>query len=371
MQKIIIYSEISWAFLDQRHHHLARYLVRAGFNVEFVERVVNRVPSTKELATVFLGLTKSFFLRKNSNRPPKPTPEGLKLRRSKFLPQHFFLFKLWNYVLWFLSERHRQRGAILYSFVDNPVIFGGSLKYLSTHRLAVFDVIHNWWSFPWNTNHHKEAAAQTIMLSDKIITDSFSLKIRFPQYLSSAHVMLPGVSETWLRKNKLDSAKELINPKAAFFGNLRANSDLAFVQTVAQCIRLEIFGLVSNDARKLLKTAYVNGPLNVDELVHKLSEFQIILLPYNRDEFSQTISPAKYFEALATGALIVTRAKLSNLPGFDQFCLTVDNEQGKDLKELLLKSLETHVAQRKSQVEFSRKHLWESRFAELLRFLDI
>ena len=143
MKKIIIYTEIDWNFLDQRHHHLARYFADLGYKVEFVERVYSRLPSPMMLLRV---LIKS--IRKSNKDYIKPRPNGIALRKSLFLPDISIIFSIYNYLLWFFYERKKQEDAFIYSFVDNAFILGKKLVKFKKYNQSFFDIIHNWWEFP-------------------------------------------------------------------------------------------------------------------------------------------------------------------------------------------------------------------------------
>ena len=55
--KVVIYSEIDWSFLEQRHHFIARRFRDEGFEVVFYQRVVGRIPTIRDIRV----LLKSFL----------------------------------------------------------------------------------------------------------------------------------------------------------------------------------------------------------------------------------------------------------------------------------------------------------------------
>ena len=61
-KSMLIYSEVTWDFLDQRHHKLARYAAKNGYHVEFIQRVTSRIPPMREI----IKIIKTKFLSKNS-----------------------------------------------------------------------------------------------------------------------------------------------------------------------------------------------------------------------------------------------------------------------------------------------------------------
>ncbi len=359
LKKIIIYSEVSWNFLEQRHHHLARYAASAGWSVEFVSRVYSRFPSFKDIFYRFfrfkIKTVKNSFNTKN-------IPQNIVLRRSLFLPSTTVLSSMFNLIIWFILERKRQRNTIVYSFIDNPYIVGNGSKY-SLFKTSVFDIIHNWWSFPWNAKSHIRLVGKCLTCYEKIVTDSPHISAKLEKEQCFHMLMLPGVTYDWLH-----CSSESLVPKALFFGNLRRNSDLNLVKIVSKCLGLDIIGLVDPSVTNEIGRAKYLGNFNGEAIFQVIKNYNILLLPYNNSDFSKTIAPAKYFEALATGSLVITCADMSHLPGFHDFIFKV-NIGSRNLKEQLSERLISHRRIRDDQISFAKKNLWNHRF-ELL-FADL
>ena len=209
--------------------------------------------------------------------------------RSHFLPSFNPLFNLYNIIYWSLRHRKLQDGAILYSFSNNPAVHGfGRTK----AKFTVFDVIHNWWSYPWHGQYHK-LFNETLPTYDKIITDSPLIQAKLQTAGFASSLMLPGVSEHWLDDNPFCDSK---NARVCFFGNLRGNSDLDFVHLVHERLGLQIFGRIDASAGNLGHLFSSVSVVANEELPRKLAQYNVVILPYKNDEFSITISPAKYFE---------------------------------------------------------------------------
>lgn len=359
MKKIIIYSEISWDFLDQRHHHLARYAANAGWSVEFVSRVVSRFPSCQDFIYRIFGssIKTSSHLSEGKNIPPNIT-----MRRSFYLPSTTFLSSMFNFILWFLWERKKQNGAVVYSFIDNPYLVGNGSKF-KLYKTSVFDIIHNWWAFPWNAKSHKVLVNKCLTSYSKIITDSPSVAAKLVKMQCEHALMLPGATPDWL-----NCGSDSLHPKALFFGNLRRNSDLSLVKQVTKCVGLDIIGLVDPSVVAEIGQPSYLGKFDGSAMFSVVKNYNILLLPYNGSEFSSTIAPAKYFEALATGSLVVTCADMSHLPGFDDFVFKVDLDAN-DLKEKLVERLIFQRRFRHLQVSFAKENLWEQRFESLFKTL--
>ena len=95
-------------------------------------------------------------------------------------------------------------------------------------------------------------------------------------------------------------------------------------------------------------------------------------MPYKADQFSKTISPAKYFEALATGSLIVTRSDFSHLPGGSEFVLRwhTDWSAERFLRELSVR-LQGQEKIRELQRSLAREHIWDKRLSSCFEKLTL
>jgi len=371
MEKIFIFSEISWSFLDQRHHILARHFASQNFKVIFVERVVSRIPSAIELTRLFYTKVRSLFEKRKKER--KAIPKNILLKRSFFLPSTNGLFNVWNFFYWKFCWEKKQSNCLVYSFVDNPFVFGNQADSESNGRIGCFDIIHNWWYLPWDTIVHKKNANRCLGIVSKVVTDSPLILSDIEKKLASKkmHLMLPAVGADWLNPEPYlwdDSSLDRKKFTVTFFGNLRHNSDLELINYFVESknFNVHIFGLIDKSINlnvKQLKFHGAHSTATVSKFCHRSD---IILLPYKDDKFSSSIAPAKYFESLATGALVISRAKLKHLPGWDKYIFIVN-----DLK-INLNEIEKALAnskKRAEQIKFAKSHDWDSRMKLLQSYI--
>ena len=91
--------------------------------------------------------------------------------RSLFLPNENIFFRIWNKFYWMIFWRSKQTSADIYAFTDNPYVVEIQ-KITQISNRFIFDVIHNWWNFPWKTEVHKKNVDRQIYLCDAVVTDS-------------------------------------------------------------------------------------------------------------------------------------------------------------------------------------------------------
>jgi glycosyltransferase involved in cell wall biosynthesis len=235
---------------------------------------------------------------------------------------------------------------------------------------VIFDLIHNWWEFPYHTEKQRKNINQNLSKSDLIITDSeITLGILKSKKIECKKLYLPpGVDAIWFERGENKYCNESRKKRSiAFFGNLRANSDTNLLDKIVEnsSLDLEIYGLLDPSLGKenIIKfQKYYFGKLSVDKLVDKLNRVDMILLPYDESSFSKSIFPAKYFEALALGKPIISNSNLYHLPGWEKIVW-----RSTDLDVLgVEKLISIHTMERaKMQIEIAEKNSWTNRVTVL------
>ena len=360
-KKILIYAEIDWGFLEQRHHFIARHFRDLGYDVVFYQRVIGRFPGIKEFTKLILFKAGRVFYRDRGTDTPRLSEfEGITLKRSYFLPPFNSMLKIYNFIYWYFFHEGLQRDAYVYSFSDNPWVIGDGKSAAD----STIDLIHNWWCFPWHTSQHKQFVERCVQIYGQLICDSPIISDQLKGRVIQTRLVLPGVGDHWFSRFQ---RRQFTSPKPCFFGNLRGNSDLHLVNVVNSEFGLKIFGRIDPSA-DLLDSTLTSELVSNSELPERVAQYNIVLLPYNSDAFSKSISPAKYFEALATGALLVTRSDLFHLPGSHKFVFRWESQwnESQFLGELN-ERLRCQEMLEGEQIDFAKLHTWKSRLAEIER----
>lgn len=362
---IYIFSEISWSFLEQRHHYIAKHFRDLGWSVVFVERVLTRVPPTLELVSRMLSAINNL---KSSGRKGEtlPAPCGIVVQKALFLPNTNFLFRLYNLMYWSLAWKRQTSDSLIWSVVDNPIIF----EKCSDSSKTIMDIIHNWWEYPNNREDHIDFIERCILSADMVFYDTQKLGGKINK--ESKHLFLPGVDPSWFKYESQECQKVLLGDKikVAFFGNLRRNSDVELIEWFASksYVEFKFYGIMDPSINSHILS--VDQKLDRDALIEKLSDSDILILPYNLDEFSQTISPAKYFECLATGKLICSRAKLRHLPGWENFVWEIDRDLDGLSKDNIMEKRQSHASLYSAQIDFAKRHSWKGRLDDCYKFIE-
>jgi len=365
-KRYYLIAEINYSFLRQRHQVFAEMMSK-WYDVFFIERVPSRIPSD-----LILRMVKFLFKKKNVERFQGATEINEIVRRKSYmLPAINPIFQTYN--------RYRARKLIREAkFGDYVHLFVNSSAIAREAKIqgckVIFDIIHNWWDFPYHSSAHLVNLRETLDLADIIVSDSkLTLDAAKRDLASDSKPMSlipPGVEDFWFSSNLKTNSENVFY--FAFFGNLRANSDLDLIRKIylKKNFKISFYGLLDptlpkEDAADFYRS--YKGSLPSDKLVGELEQFDFILLPYDSSKFSKTIFPAKYFEALALGKPVISNSDLRHLPGWNKFVWKFD-----ELEELGAKVIiQRHYAERyATQVNFAREHSWEQRISELRKRLD-
>lgn len=377
-KKVIILSEIEWSFLKQRHQLLAEYLYLQDYEVHFIQKVPSRIPNP---GILFNFIKKFIKLNRNIYRNSgQPKSTFIRLHYSIFLPQTNNIFRFYNKYIASVYYARMARNGIVYTF--SPSTYEMVHKRKRYNYKIVFDIVHNWWEMPWSNPTSRRAATQLLKEADEVICDSMPLS----EHLSSKYqrekinIVLPGVNNNWVNKCEFLSIVENKPHHPAsivFFGNLRENSDIQLIKSLALSgSRIDAYGNVTPDVRSMLDGLVgFTGPLPQDELMTVVQRYDYTLLPYSNDSFSKWISPAKYFEVLALGKPILSRSNLSHMPGWNRLCHDIkinESIEKNDINEQLKAISEKHVKERNREYgqAIAKKHTWPSQLQKISQIIS-
>lgn len=363
MNKYYIASEINYNFLRQRHQIFAEAMSEK-YKVVFLERVPSRIPYNK-----LVGMAKKIFSRKKANIGIDKLNIVVKL--SYMLPSIGFIFRFYNKVRAKLILKSARPGDIFHQFSNSPELAREAKK---RGCVVIFDIIHNWWEFPYHPSVQRRNLAENLAIADIVISDSELTLSRAKREYGIANkkfqLIHPGVESFWFSSEPWQPPGCVA--KIIFFGNLRANSDTNIIIKIMnnKALNITFYGLLDTTLKREDRTEFsagYKGQLDVRNLAETVKLFDMILLPYDKSNFSQTIFPAKYFEVLATGKPVLSNSELLHLPGWTEFIWT-----SAELDKLgAAKLIEIHYSNRSQrQIDLARRNTWSERIRDLERLIS-
>ncbi len=181
-----------------------------------------------------------------------------------------------------------------------------------------------------------------------------------------------GVTFTHFAKRRPEPSdlRRLPRPRLGFAGGVSACVDVSLLSRLSREFRtgsVVLVGPVSIDVAQLdLPNIHVLGPKSYDQLPAYVQGFDVGIIPYLLNEWTEAVDPLKLLEYLAAGIPAVS----TPLPEVEKYSNTVSIASGGDafvaaVKEVLLR--DSDLVRRTGQ-DLAAQHTWERRAAT---FLDI
>jgi glycosyltransferase involved in cell wall biosynthesis len=361
---VVILSGVRWDFLWQRHHALATLFARAGYPTVFVETtgLANPSPRVPTLRRVAARLR-----RAGSGEPSGE--KGLTVYAPLALPPTYDVFRGIN------------RGFFVPRVVRDLVEISGPAPVVVAYpptrttldlirglrpRAVLYDCSDDYELFPGAPADTVATERELLRLADLVSCTSRRLleKVR----PSRPDAFLSGPAADYERFAVLQEGNGGGEVRTVcFFGRVsRERIDFPALRAVAEAgFEVRLIGDLGSVERDFLETPGINfwGEVPHAKLPAALAGVDAFVLPYEVNDLTRGISPAKTYECLATGKPIVS----APLPAMEELAghVYLANEPGEYVE--ILRSLgglqkEENV---RARIELARKNSWEVRFGQI------
>jgi hypothetical protein len=363
---VVILAGIRWDFLWQRHQSLATRFARAGYPTLFVETtgLANPRPSWATLRKVLSRVGRSGGSGKRLLEE-----QGLTVYAPLVAPPTLKVFRRANRRT-FLPRVLRDLGKASGS---SPVVVAypptqTTLDLISGlgPRLVLYDCSDDYEHFPGAPKDIRDTERELLGLADLVSCTSAHLLQEVKPLRPDAFLSGPAVD--YERFAALQDPRPVEDARTVcFFGHIsRERTDFATLRAIAGAgFVVRLVGGLGRVERGFLKTPGVDyrGEVSHGELPAALAGVDAFVLPYEINALTRGISPAKYYECLATGKPVVA----APLPAMEELAGHVYlASRPEDYVEALrsLGEIETEEGVR-ARIELARKNSWDVRFAEL------
>lgn len=185
-------------------------------------------------------------------------------------------------------------------------------------------------------------------------------------------------SQTALDENLPVSSilKDFPKPVIGYFGNIERRMDYALLGEVAGNNPDKSFVFVGPQDRSYIpdsffemKNVYFTGSVAYKEMPAVLKGFDVALLPFKRDEVSNTIFPLKLFEYLGAGKPLVAINFNDDLADFTGDTVAYCSDAA-SFSSAITKALETNSEEKKLQrIQIARNNTWQVRITQIADIL--
>jgi glycosyltransferase involved in cell wall biosynthesis/uncharacterized SAM-binding protein YcdF (DUF218 family) len=377
----IIISSIDWSENWQIHQHLATSLVEAGHRVLFIENTGVRAP--RATVSDFNRILQRLQNWLKSTRGFSDVRDNLTIFSPLLLPfPYLWLAILLNRWLvlraitkWMIANRFHD--PVIITFLPTPLA-QGVIKYLNPVAMIYYCA---------NDMSGGSSGAQQLQAyediffakADAVFCISHTLQDRATQFNSKVF-LIPGgadVAKFETARSLGDIPADLLNissPRVGYVGTVGAVFDQDMVCAAANAmpeVNFVLVGPESVDVAKLraLPNIHLLGPRPHDQIPSFVGAFDVTLIPYIRNSFTDSVYSNKLNEYLAVGKPVVTTnlremsLYAEHYPGVID--VVVDAQEFiAAIRSALVRGPDADTSNRR--VAAARQNSWEQRFNAIM-----
>lgn len=355
---IIWLSEIKWNYLKTRKQQIISRLPETC-SVLFIE------PISKQLSN-------NFYIKQYSHVKAVTIPQlrSVSSKLSNKILSFFYVRKIINALasIWFKFLFHKDIKNINCMITSN--VYWSSLiktfKNKYPELTIVYDCNDNPLAFPGTPNYKKDYFLETLSLVNKIIIPHLSYKSFIPKKFHSKINIIPnGVDyELFQLKNKpLEKIKNINKPIIIYIGAISEWFDFDLIKYLlnTSSYNFVLIGPVSNNAMDSLneiiehsRLHYINA-INHDEIPDYLLGADVCIIPFIKNQLTESVLPNKLFEYSATGKPSVMTNFNPHLDEFSNFVSITSN------KDKFLNEINNQILNPRSEEilkEFAKRFDW-------------
>ena len=372
-RNIIILSSVDWNIHRQLHHELTDYFIKKNNRILFVENTGSRSIQIKDFSRIKSRI-KNFIA---SKRGFKSLNKNLTLFTPLFIPFHFnfFIKKINNFFIsnsiltW--SKYFNFYDPIIINFVPNPITL--SLIRNLKSKLRIYYMADDMTSGIKKRNNIEK---QIINLSDIIFYTSENLKKKI---INKNKYFLPnGVNISKFFKNFKKRSYNVQKPfKIGYVGAIRDILDQKLILSISKKFpndKIYLIGPILTDYKELKnrKNLIFLGEKKHDDILFYLKKFNIGIIPYKVNKFTNSINPLKIYEYISAGLPVVS-TKISAvkflLKKQKNLSIFVSESNKQFLNHIFKIKKKYRSIDKKTAKKFGYQNSWNKRFNILEKIL--
>jgi len=372
-ESILCLASHDWDYLWQRHQELMWRLAQEGNRVLYVDALGVRTPGLRDWRRLLGRLGKG---GQQLIRGVRQSASNVYVYSPLVLP---FLDFSWaaqvnDWWLRFSMRRILERlgfgDLIIWVYLPTPMVV--NLVDGLQRKLLVYDCVDAQIYNPRGTVLGLRAAERRLLEeADLVFTTSNSLYERAAVYNANVHLVPAGVNLE--RFPKFSDSKGrcpadlavIPQPRICYFGQIDDRLDQGLIARVAQAVpgsALVLLGPIRTDISALLQISNVHwlGAKPHVELASYLAGMDVLIMPYQLNDYSKAIYPAKLHECLAMGKPLVA----TDLPEVRPFhhVVRIARDADEFLRHILEALTEDDQGVRAQRRRVAEANSWSSRY---------
>ncbi len=260
----------------------------------------------------------------------------------------------------------------------NPV-YGNALAGKLNEQLLVYYCYDEIQAGKWMTKHGYAAEEAYLQKVDMVITSSEKLKERKSEYHPDCYTVNNGVDLDIFMLGSSPEQRVKTSPNKQIIGYLGSVDHRLDVKLIDEILHkfpqaeLHFVGRVTSPEHikryEAVPNVFFQGPQPPDKLAYYLGKFDVGIIPFIKNEFTEGIYPMKINEYLAAGLRVVS-TRFGDMDSFETVAHICDTHE--EFLQALSQNLfsEDEKVPRMERIHFAQQNTWERRAVEFLDILN-
>lgn len=381
---IIIFSSIDWSTHKQLHHQLVESLVSQNNNILYVENTGVRRLQLSDFKRI-IDKIKSWF---RSSGGFSESKKNLTILITMIFP--FPYSNLFNFINTQILK-YKINKWITLSKISKPIIITFLPSPLIHNLISKVDsslLIY------YCANHMSKGSKKSLPLkkweelmfkkSDIVLSISEDITERAKIFNSNVYKVSPGVDEIFFKKKfnlNIDIDIDIFNkPVVGYVGAIGNVIDFKLLEFVIE--NLQDFNFIfigpiydkkNFEVIKEYKNVFHIGEVEHSLLPSYINKFNVAIVPYIVNEFTNSVYSCKLNEYLAVGKPVVSTAIKEHVNFANEYSnIVYISKNKKEFKNFLLNSMNmVDQIEIKKRINIAKKNSWEQRFKYLDEILTV
>ena len=381
-QNIICISSIDWDFIWQQHQTIMSTFAKNGNRVLFIENTGVRAPGVAD-APRLMKRARNWF---KSVKGFKEVDDGLYVYSPLILPFPYLRLARWinKYFLAKTIKRWMSimgfRDPIIWTFLPTPLVL--DICDAIPHKAFIYYCTDNFSATSVSARKIVKYEKKVVEKADAVFVMARNLAGNFYKYNKNTTCVPMGVDVNIFVKSDGSSRcpseiEGVKNKIVGFVGGVRNSIDQELVKSLARSFPEFLFvfvGPIQTDISGLKNEPNVIfiGQKKHYELPDYIKRYDVCMIPYVKDPYTDNISPGKLNEYLIMGKPVVStnlnEVEVFNRENGDIVYIAKDRDEYRDLITKAISQDNDNL--RKARKKAALSNSWDVKIEEMSRVVD-
>ncbi|MFA5339161.1 MAG: ElyC/SanA/YdcF family protein [Candidatus Omnitrophota bacterium] len=382
-ENIICISSIDWDFIWQGHQEIMLTLAKNGNKVFFIENTGVRMPGVRDISRIKKRL-KNWF---RGVKGVRKESANLYILSPLVVPFPYFRPARWINRIMILSVLKKWMKALNFTnpiiWVFLPTALTLDLVKQIDSKLLIYYCLDNLKLVSSTAKKVEQYEKKIIKMSDVVFVTADKLYEYCAQFNDKVYKFPFTVNIDKFDRSKIDTTyvpedmRDIKRPIIGFSGGVRKWVDTELIKFLADShpgYSFVFVGPLQMDVGELarLKNVHFLGQKNHDELPNYVNNFDVAVIPYLVNDFTECIYPAKLNEYLALGKSVVSTdlPELRSLGKRDGgvIYIAANKEEFSSCLGKALKEQDDSVVGKR--VSYARENSWENQIEQMSSIIE-